>query len=98
MGMYTFLELRSYLLKAYPNAVIISSDKLLELHNGLSDKQYVLDSMSALEEAGDEYICYYLPSGSYGSQPGQCCNGIRFGKEGDYISLLHIDEPVEDVA
>lgn len=81
-------ELLEELNRAHPDAIPLPLHILVLLHDDdLNVAQYIIQAVEQL----DNYICYYLPAGEYSAQGNNCCNGIRYGKDGDYISLPHID-------
>ena len=82
--------LQKELLRQYPNAVIVTPVHFSKLHlQSGNSYPYVNESINYLDEQGVDYICYILPPGE-GTSGDSCCNGIKYGFDGDYISFLHL--------
>jgi len=70
----------------YPETIWVSPEQLMEAHKDDEFTHTIL-----LQWDITPAIWYYLPAGTYGALPGMCCNGIRYGTDGDYTSLPHIE-------
>lgn len=69
----------------YPGYEVISEEKMVQLHSNNPDMiKRVFDT---LHYDKLEYVCYMLTPNTFGAIKGMCCNGVRFGEDGDYISL-----------
>lgn len=84
---YTREQLKAILLLHFPSAVAIYEADLEQLH---SYSDFVDRVLNELDSQIMECVAYYLPPGTYGAAEGMCCNGIRYGEDGDYTSLPHL--------
>lgn len=87
-------EYQKIILDTYGEAVFISLEDLLWLHKIYSPNWYHNSKRVIWQFITDEYckpcVTYILKPGTAASAPNSCCNGIRFGKDGDYISLPNL--------
>jgi len=80
------------LAKDYPGYVEVTEEKMKLLH---SNNPEIINRMFAGLHDGDlVFVAYILEPHTFGAIKGMCCNGIRFGKDGDYISLPLLPERV----
>ena len=76
----------------WPKAKCVDPFLFLKYHNEIYpgyDNQCRI-GQTRLCDDNLEYICYILPPGQGGTTKDMCCNGLRFGTNGDYISLPNI--------
>ena len=76
-----------FLLHEYPDAIIIDRLKLAELHHQYGTSPVIDGVIMRSNDSGNAGTAYILPPGTYGAEMHMCCNGIRYGAFGDYISL-----------
>ena len=84
-------------LEQWDNAVFISLDELQELHRIHNPDWYltIKDIIKAFREAENEYPCVaYVLGAGISAGVDYCCNGIRYGDEGDYTSLIQLPASV----
>ena len=88
----------NYLLANYNDAIIISKSALGELHHihktSGNTVDYIIDTFPTNFNVG---VAYILPPGKYGAPQNMCCNGIRFGDNGDYISFPHLPDEIFNI-
>ena len=89
MTKYTSDEVYDFLIEDYPDADVTNQVGLLEVHS-LPTKEYLKDVFEKFERDGIPYFCYFLPVGKYGALLNKRCNGVRYGPNGDYISLPNV--------
>ena len=76
-------ELKEVQIKEFPDSVIITHEELAAYHEPDIAKM-IMD----YKEVFVDSVAYYLPKGKYGAT--DHCNGVRYGADGDYLSLPHI--------
>lgn len=81
---------QTIILEQYKDAVFISMEELMWLHKTYNSKHYFQIKQTImtciLDEDTEPCIAYVLGAGIT-TDDQHCCNGIRYGEEGLYISL-----------
>ena len=57
----------------------------------MHDNPFIASTAAEMHKQGTTFICYHLPPGDCGALKDMCCNGMRYGYDGDYISFPHLN-------
>ena len=85
---YTYDQLVEIQEKEFPESILIEPLELLQLHQDDVPLLKLMEQYFSIPS-----VWYYLPRNSYGASEEKCCNGIRYGNQGAYMSLPWITDP-----
>jgi len=89
---------QTIVLEQYKDVVFVSLEELMWLHKEHNPKQYFFVKQTILacilEEYTEPAVAYVLGIGVASANDRHCCNGIRYGEEGNYISLPQLPSDV----
>jgi len=85
---------QNIVLDQYKDAVFVTKEELIELHRKHCTDYAWLVTKRIINQCIEPCAPYVLGAGVANAPDDRCCNGIRYGENGDYLSFLQLPSSV----